>query len=324
MVEGLPRSMLRSSLHLTLVASVSVAGLTVPSSAFALVPAHPLAPTMATATTMATTMAPSADADALYEEGRKDFSQGLYKSAIEKFEVAFKRSKDPLILYNIGQSYKKLYEDDAQVEYLKKARTALKDYVAAVEKDPGLGADPEEVKPVLAEIDAEIGRREPAPTVEGPTEPEPAPTRKGEDPGKKLRLAGIGMMGGGGALLVVGGILGGVFAAKGGRLSTELNGDGGLYQQQMDMKCAEQMMVGEGSGCAGLREDISSTRAAGEKSNLASGLSFGLVGGLGALLLIGGAVSYSLGRKRSADWQSETARVRVVPNFGGLTLQGRF
>ena len=43
-----------------------------------------------------------------------------------------------------------------------------------------------------------------------------------------------------------------------------------------------------------------------------------------ALLLIGGAVSYSLGRKRSADWQAETARVRVLPSFGGLTLQGRF
>jgi hypothetical protein len=49
--------MLRSSLHLTLVASVSVAGLTVPSSAFALVPAYTLA------TTLATTVAPSADAD---------------------------------------------------------------------------------------------------------------------------------------------------------------------------------------------------------------------------------------------------------------------
>lgn len=303
--------MLRPSLHLTLVASVSVAGLILPTPAYALAPAYSLAP--------------SAEADALYEEGRKDFSQGLYKSAIEKFEVAYKRAKDPLILYNIGQSYKKLYEDDPQLEYLKKARTALNDYVAAIEKDPGLGADPEEVKPVLAEIEAEIGRREPAPKPEGPTDPQPAANEKrGEDPGKKLRLAGIGMMGGGGALLVVGGILGGVFAAKGGRLSAELNGDGGLYQQQMTMNCAEQMQVGEAGGCEALRADITSTRDAGERSNLASGLSFGLVGGVGALLLIGGAVSYSLGRKRSADWQSETARVRVLPGFGGLTLQGRF
>ncbi len=309
--------MLRPSLHLTLVASVSVAGLTLPAPAYAL--------TSGFVPATARSLAPNAEADALYEEGRKDFSQGLYKSAIEKFEVAYKRSKDPLILYNIGQSYKKLYEDDAQLEYLKKARTALKDYVAAVEKDPGLGADPEEIKPVLAEIEAEIGRREPAPKPEGPSEPEPAPSKPGgEDPGKKLRLAGVGMMGGGGALLVVGGILGGVFAAKGGRLSTELNGAGGLYQQQMAMNCAETPQDNEAGGCAALRADISSTRSAGERSNLASGLSFGLVGGVGALLLIGGAISYSLGRKRSADWQAETARVRVLPSFGGLTLQGRF
>lgn len=302
--------MLRPSLHLTLVASVSVAGLILPAPAFARTPYS---------------LAPSAEADALYEEGRKDFSQGLYKSAIEKFEVAYKRAKDPLILYNIGQSYKKLYEDDPQIEYLKKARTALKEYVAAVEKDPGLGADPEEVKPVLAEIEAEIGRHEPAPTPEGPTDADPTPAEKrGEDPGKKLRLAGIGMMGGGGALLVIGGILGGVFAAKGGRLSAELNGEGGLYQQQRNMNCAETMQVGEAGGCETLRSDIDSTRSAGERSNLASGLSFGLVGGVGALLLIGGAISYSLGRKRSSDWQSETARVRVLPGFGGLTLSGRF
>ena len=107
--------MLRSTLHLTLVASVSVAGLVFPAPALALAPAN-------------------ADADAMYEQGRKDFSQGLYKSAIEKFEVAYKRSKDPLILYNIGQSYKKLYDDDRQLEYLKKARSALKEYLAAIER----------------------------------------------------------------------------------------------------------------------------------------------------------------------------------------------
>jgi hypothetical protein len=316
MVQGLPRSMLRPSLHLTLVASVSVAGLTLPAPAFA------LAPGLAVPVSL---LAPNPEADALYEEGRKDFSQGLYKSAIEKFEVAYKRSKDPLILYNIGQSYKKLYEDDPQIEYLRKAHTALTDYVAAVEKDASLGADPEEIKPVLVELDAELRRRSPAPESEGPEDPEPKPRpREGEDPGKKLRLAGIGMLGGGGALLVVGGVMGGVFAAKGGRLSTELNGDGGLYQQQMAMNCAEMMQDGEAAGCAALRADISTTRSAGEKSNLASALSFGVVGGVGALLLIGGAISYSLGRKRSADWQSETTRVRVLPGFGGLILQGRF
>ena len=64
----------------------------------------------------------------------------------------------------------------------------------------------------------------------------------GVAPGKKLRLAGSGMMGSGGALLVIGGILVGVFQAKGGRLSEDLNG---LYAQQSDMECPASKVEGE-------------------------------------------------------------------------------
>ncbi len=311
--------MLRPSLHLALDLTIVMALITVLPVAGLVLPAP------AQARSAAPKGEASTDPDALYEEGRKDFSQGFFKAAIEKFEAAYKRSKDPLILYNIGQSYKKLHDEDPQLDYLKKARTALQSYVAAVEKDPSLGADPEEVKPLLADIDAELARREPKVEPEGPAEPPVTPVPRGEDPGKKLRLGGIGMMAGGGAMVVIGSIVGGVFAAKGGRLSKELNGDGGLYDQQEAMTgCGAMAMVGENNDCTVLRNQIDSTRQAGEKSNVASAVSFGVVGGLGALLLIGGAVAFSLGRKRSADWQAETARVRVAPTFGGLVLQGRF
>lgn len=312
MLQGLPRSMLRLSLHSSLVAAVSAASLTLSSPAGARVLAA----------------APRADAavdpDALYEQGRKDFSQGFYKSAIEKFEAAYKRSRDPLILYNIGQSYRKLHDEDPQLEFLKKARTALESYVAAVEKDPSLGADPEEVKPIIADITSELERREPAAEPEGPEETETPRELRGEDPGKKMRLAGIGLMSSGGAALVIGGILGGVFAARGGRLGDELNGEGGFYEQSQAMNCPDEMVAGEASGCADLRGDIDRTRSAGEKSNLQAGLSFGIAGGIGALLLIGGAASYVLGRKRSAEWRADTARLRVLPTLGGVVLQGRF
>ena len=299
--------MLRSSLHLALVAAIftaglSTAGLSLPSPARAAGPA-------------------TVDPDALYEEGRKDFNSGFFKSAIEKFEAAYRQSKDPLILYNIGQTYKKLYDDEPKVEFLKKARSALRDYVTAVEKDPGLGADPDEVKPVLADIDAELARVEPASASEGPQEPpSPAPARAA-DPGKRARLAGVGLMGSGGAVLVIGGILGGVFAAKGSRLSEQLTG---IYAQQTDKNCPAMLQTGEPDGCQQLRDDVDSTRSDGKKANTASVVSFGLVGGLGALLLIGGIVSYSLGKKRTAEWKAETARVRVSPSFGGLVVEGRF
>lgn len=294
--------MLRSSLHLALVAALSTAGLSLPAPVRAAGPA-------------------AVDPDQLYEEGRKDFNSGFYKSAIEKFEAAHRKSKDPLILYNIGQTYKKLYDDEPKLEFLKKARGALRDYVAAIEKDPGLGADPEEVKPVLEKIEAELSRLEAPETPEGPEEPPPAEVPRDSDPGKKLRLAGIGLMGGGGAVLVVGGILGGVFAAKGKRLSDNLDG---LYAQQMTLKCPATATTGEAMGCAKLRSDVSSTRADGVKSNNLAVVSFGVVGGLGALLLIGGIVSYSLGKRRGAEGPAETARVRVSPSLGGVLLEGRF
>lgn len=296
--------MLRSSLHLALVVALSTAS----------------TPVLAT---------PAQDADALYEEGRKDYNQGFYKSAIEKFEAAHKRSKNPLILYNIGLTYKKLYDDEQKIEMLKAARTALKDYVAAVEKDPGLGADPDEVKPVLADIDAELARVEAEPAPEGPTEPtdsKPDPSQQ-QDPGRKLKLAGIGLMASGGGLIVVGSVLGGVFAVKGGRLGDQLNSMGGLYDQLDEGGCMAEATVGEPPGCPAIHDRIDTARADGKSANTASVVSFAVVGGIGALLVIGGAVSYVLGKKRTNE-APETARLRVLPTagwgHGGLMLQGRF
>jgi hypothetical protein len=294
--------MLRSSLHLALVAALST-GLTLPARSAAASPA-------------------AGDADALYEEGRKDYNGGFYKSAIEKFEAAYKRSKNPLILYNIGLTYKKLYDDEPKPDFLKLARTALRDYVAAVEKDPGLGADPEEVKPVLADIDAELARVEPAVPAEGPPPPDEPPRQpRGEDPGKKLKLAGIGLMAGGGGLAVVGVILGGVFAAKGQRLTDELEG---LYDNQKELGCPAMPGMGDSQECVDLAADVERTRDDGKSSNTASLVSFAVVGGVGALLAIGGAVSYGLGKRRTSEWQSTAASLRLRPTFGGLVLSGRF
>jgi hypothetical protein len=296
--------MLRSSLHLALVVALSTSSL----------PALAASPG-------------TGDADALYEEGRKDFNQGFYRSAIEKFEAAYKRAKNPLILYNIGLTYKKLYDEEPKPELLKSARSALKEYVAAVEKDPGLGADPEEVKPVLADIDAELARVETAPEPEGPVEPDtPPPVTRPEDPGRKLKLAGIGLMASGGGLLVIGTIIGSVFAVKGGGLKDKLNGDGGYYDQLREANCDDVASDGEPAGCAAIHTNIDKTRADGKAANTASIVSIGVVGGIGALLVIGGAVSYVLGKKRTAD--GATTRLRVLPtvgwNHGGLVLQGRF
>lgn len=264
---------------------------------------------------------------ALYEEGLKDYEQRFTRAAIEKFEAAHRCSRNPLILYNIGLSYKRLYEVEQQPELLESARAALVEYVDAIEKDPTLGADPEEVRPTLAEIDAELERLRP-PEPEPEPEPEPTLAPAAEDPGRSRRLLGIGLMSGGGALTVIGAAVGAVFASQGAELREQLHGEGGIYAQLRAGDCglppnADGPMA-DVAACEALRAERDELRAEGTRAN---GVAFGMVavGAVGVGLIIGGAVAFAQGKRISADWESsQQARVRVVPTFGGLLLQGRF
>lgn len=264
--------------------------------------------------------------DALYEEGRKDFNQKFTKSAIEKFEEAYKCSKDPLILYNIGLAYKRVYESEKQLEQLQRAKKALSDYVEAIEKDPNLGADPEEVRPILAEIDAELERITPKePEPEGPVEP-PTPEPPPVDPGKSKRVTGIALIGVGGGMMVAGTVVGAIFADKGVDLRDQLDTE--LYPDFKTNGCGtspDKDAPGANMGtCNDLRAKRSDLRDRGATVNGVAGgmLAVGLVG-LG--LAVGGAVLFAKGKRTSDAWKAtQQARFRVAPTFGGLVLHGRF
>lgn len=263
---------------------------------------------------------------ALYEEGLKDYEQKFTKAAIEKFEAAHKCSKNPLILYNIGLAYKRLYDAEQQPDLLHNAKKALVEYVDAIEKDPTLGADPEEVKPVLAEIDAELERIRPPEVVPEPEPPPPAPDPV--DPGKSRRMLGIGLMSGGGALTIVGVAVGAAFASKGANLHDQLNGEGGVYDALEAGGCGlsvDQDAPGaDTAGCDSLRSQREGLVGDGTRAN---GVAFGMmaVGVVGLGLLIGGAVAFAQGKRATSEWESsQRARVRLLPTMGGLLLQGRF
>lgn len=264
--------------------------------------------------------------DALYEEGRKDFNQKFTKSAIEKFEEAYKCSKNPLILYNIGLAYKRVYDTEKQLDLLNRAKKALEDYVDAIEKDPNLGADPEEVKPMIAEIDAEIERIKPKePEPEGPVEP-PKPEPPPVDPGKSKRVTGLALLGVGGGLVVVGTAVGAAFAVKGSSLGAELKDE--LYPKFNTSGCGtspDQDLPGANTMvCDGLRADRTTLKQQGATAN-AVGFGFLAVGVIGLGLAIGGAVLFAKGKRATDEWKkSQQARFRVAPTFGGLVLHGRF
>lgn len=264
--------------------------------------------------------------DALYEEGRKDFNQKFTKSAIEKFEEAYKCSKNPLILYNIGLAYKRVYDTEKEPDALNRAKKALEEYVEAIEKDPNLGADPEEVRPVIAEIDAELERLTPKdPEPEGPVEP-PTPEPPPVDPGKSKRVTGIALLGAGGGLMVAGTVVGAIFAVKGVNLRDQLDTE--LYPQFKTNGCGtsadKDAATADTAICDDLRVKRSDLKDEGATVNAVAGgmLAVGLVG-LG--LAVGGAVLFAKGKRTSDEWKStQQARFRVAPTFGGLVLHGRF
>ncbi|MBK9072995.1 MAG: hypothetical protein IPL79_18640 [Myxococcales bacterium] len=55
--------------------------------------------------------------------GKAMFDAGEYPAAVEKFKEAYRLSKNPLLLYNIGLTYEKLGEDERAIFYYKKFLT---------------------------------------------------------------------------------------------------------------------------------------------------------------------------------------------------------
>src|SRR5690606_20203611 len=118
------------------------------------------------------------------------------------------------------------------------------------------------------------------------------------------------------------------FASKGARLQDDLNGEGGVYPQLIAGGCglvaAEDAMGADTTTCDSLRTQREGLKSDGNRAN---GVAFGMiaVGAVGVGLLIGGAVAFVQGKRASATWESsQRARIRVVPTFTGLSIQGRF
>lgn len=260
----------------------------------------------------------------LYEEGRKDYRLGRFKEAIDKWEEAYAIAELPLLLYNIALAYRQLYDVSADVEDLRKGKVVLKNFLVVAERDPDV--DPADAKLLMEEIDKLLENAEsespedPAPIDDVPERPEPvSPT--GEDPGKKLRLAGAVTMGVGGAFVVTGVVVGVVYALKGGNFRddlrnyqvAEMNGEPCIWSDGRTVACADA---------------ISNAREYGRRSNLYSGLGFGLGGALGLAAIATGAVLFVQGNRKSAAWSGKAARLQIGPQIGrqrlGMAISGRF
>ena len=232
----------------------------------------------------------------LYEEGRKDYAEGRFEAAVTKLEQAYKLGKDPLMLYTIAQAYRDWGKATGELQRFRKAKETLEKFMVALQADPTLG-DAAEIEPEIAELErkiAELAEPEPEP------EPEPELAPPPVDPGKKLKIPGIVLIGLGGATFIAGAAVGTAFG----------------------LRCNANEAA---PGCASKLDEIEGTRADGKSANTMTLVGWAALGGGGAVLAVVGGVLFAKGKKRTDAWKAEQgAQIRVLPAWGGLQVVGRF
>ena len=142
-------------------------------------------------------------AKVLYEEGRRAYRKGDMSLAIEKFEGAYDLTENPIILYNIGLTYRRLYDETKDITHLRRAKVVLENFRIEIARDSGLGS-PDEVSQALDEVETLLGtvdgerpsredvEAEPEPALaqaEGPELDEP-PATAPADAARKFKVAG--------------------------------------------------------------------------------------------------------------------------------------
>ncbi len=293
-------------------------------------------------------------AEQLYEDGRKDYRLGRFQQAIDKWEAAYAQAELPLLLYNIALAYRQLYDVTNKADDLRKGKVVLRNFLVIAERDPDV--DPADAQKLADEIDVLLEQAEDGSdtVVPSPTDPvddkpvDPNPTPTGPDPGRTRRIIGGALMGGGGAILLTGVILGIVYGQQG------LKWRDALDQAKQDDQDARNLFTEMGLGDPDTNSDeydtfsegrctlsdgvtpadepcsvvIKTFRENGRGSNLATALSLGIGGGLGLGAIVAGAVVFVQGNKRTKEWKQggTTARetIRIAPRGLGLTVSGRF
>ncbi len=262
-------------------------------------------------------------AQRLFREGEEAYWLGDFDRAIERFEEAYKLSRVPGMLYNVGLAYQRRYETSHATADLERARAVFVNYLDA---DTGGLVDPRHVEAVIAEIDTQLAVVEAPKAV--PTQPEEgeisaplqealtcvdpvAPGRAAEG-GRRSRVVGGAVMAAGGLLFSGGVVSLTVFSLKGREFKGVLRG---LKEDQQVAGCAEV----QSSHCDALQLSSEITVRNGYKANILAGAVGGSLMAAGVGGLVTGALLYYRGKGRG-----RRAEVVLAPTLGGAALVGRF
>lgn len=234
------------------------------------------------------TIAHADPAGELFVKGQAEYNAGNYRAAIKLFEEAYGLVKDPVYLFNIAQSHRKLYNCVNATTYYQrflaeatdldpKARSQVTEWLA-------------ELRPCFEERQREQAKQERAAGAKGGDPAYPTADYRTRDRGRRYRYAGYALGGAG----VAAAIVAVVYGKRAGDISDELA-----------EACA--------AGCEWTPEREAREQD-GERASLVSTL--GWIGGGAAIA--GGVALYLYGRSRG------TEQILVLPTSGGAAVSATF
>ena len=256
--------------------------------------------------------APAKTAEEHYEASKRFYNVEKYDDAIAELKLAYTLSPDPIYLFNIAQAmrkkgdcvgaldyYRKYLRDSPNASNKAKVEQWMTELEACVKTQPPKPVEtkpieikPIETKPIETKPIETKPVAKPKTTAMVVTEPKQIDNPARGDSKRTLRIAGLATAGVGIGVLVLGTAM--AVSARG-------------IANDISSECA----VGCDWVVVEARDDKGRQRATLSK------LSFGI----GAVVVVGGAVMYFLGRATGKE-----ARVAVVPAYGGgvVVTGGRF
>jgi tetratricopeptide (TPR) repeat protein len=239
--------------------------------------------------------ATQAKADVLFERGQASYTGGRYQAAIELFKQAYDLVRDPVYLFNIAQSYRRVLDCLAAFEYYERylneapgAENRVKVQQWLRELQPCVEQRREEQAAARRGEEAERQRREEAEQrqhADVGSGPEPMGTR---DRGRNLRIAGLAT----GAIGIVGLAVGMGYSIQGGNVTDRITA-----------------LCSPPNTCQWDDPGIQELHVDGERANTRALVGY-VVGGLAT---VAGGALYVYGRTR-------VEAVAVMPTQGGLTV----
>jgi tetratricopeptide (TPR) repeat protein len=187
-----------------------------------------------------------AAARSLYEQAKQHYNLGEYETALNDFLIVYREFPDPSLLHAMAQCHRKLGNRDKAIlmykSYLRESRAA--------------GPDADEVRRLIQALEDDL-RREAESKQRPPQSVEPSPTPAPAPPppprwATPARKAGIGLLAGGGALVLIGAGLAGSapgLAADANRAPTFAEAQR-TYDRAVSFNTAGWSLIGVGAAVA--------------------------------------------------------------------------